>query len=216
MKVRLVWITPEAENVIAYCARVSNPANQNNPDIEKLLRYCVREKHWSIFEMANACFEIETSRAITAQIARHRSFSFQEFSQRYAQVQNFEKALVRRQDAKNRQSSIDDLPEEVKSWWETEYNALVSRASELYGEAVDKGIAKECARMVLPMATRSRMYMNGTVRSWIHYLELRTSAGTQKEHRDVAFKIRELLAEQMPVVAKAMGWDSDSASGTDA
>jgi len=206
MKVRLVWITPEAENVIAYCARVSNPANQNNPDIEKLLKYCVREKHWSIFEMANACFEIETSRAITAQIARHRSFTFQEFSQRYAQVQHVEAAPVRRQDAKNRQSSIDDLSDDVKAWWNAEYASLVERASELYGEAVAKGIAKECARMVLPMATRSRMYMNGTIRSWIHYLELRTSPGTQKEHRDVAFKVRDALTEQMPVIAKAMGW----------
>ncbi len=207
MKVRLVWITPDAENVIAYCARVSNPANQNNPDIEKLLRYCVRERHWSIFEMANACFEIETSRAVTAQIARHRSFTFQEFSQRYAHVQSFEDAPVRRQDAKNRQSSIDDLPKDVKVWWKQEYAALVAHASELYGAAVAKGIAKECARMVLPMATRSRMYMNGTIRSWIHYLELRTAAGTQKEHRDVALLIRDALSERLPIIAKAVGWD---------
>jgi thymidylate synthase (FAD) len=206
MKVKLVWITPDAESVIAYCARVSNQANQNNPDIEKLLRYCVREKHWSIFEMANACFEIETSRAITAQIARHRSFSFQEFSQRYAQVQSFEEASVRRQDAKNRQSSIDDLPDDVKAWWSREYQALTEKACELYGEAVAKGVAKECARMVLPMATRSRMYMNGTIRSWIHYLALRTDAGTQKEHRDVACKIRSLLSQQLPVIARAMEW----------
>jgi len=206
MKVGLVWITPEAENVIAYCARVSNPENQNNPDIGGLLKYCIREKHWSIFEMANACFEIETSRAITAQIARHVSFRFQEFSQRYARVQAFENADVRRQDVKNRQGSIDDLGEDVKAWWKAEYEALLSRANDLYGEALGKGIAKECARMVLPMATRSRMYMNGTIRSWIHYLALRTEAGTQKEHRDVALAIQGILAEELPIIAEAVEW----------
>lgn len=206
MKVQKVWITPDAERVIAHCARVSNPANQDNPDIAGLLRYCARQKHWSIFEMANACFEIETSRAITAQIARHRSFSFQEFSQRYAQVQEMEPSVARRQDVKNRQSSIDDLPADVQAWWAREFDALTERARAVYGEAVGKGIAKECARMVLPMASRSRMYMNGTIRSWIHYLELRTAPETQKEHRDVALAIRNILAQELPVVAAAVGW----------
>ena len=206
MKARLVWITPDTEQVIAYCARVSNPANQDNPDIEGLLRYCARNRHWSIFEMANACVEIETSRAVTAQIARHRSFTFQEFSQRYAVVHEFEDADPRRQDLKNRQSSIDDLPVDVMTWWDHEYKELLAHATRIYGEAVGKGIAKECARMVLPMSSRSRIYMNGTIRSWIHYLELRTHEHTQKEHRDVAFAIRDLLAERLPVIAKAVGW----------
>lgn len=206
MNVRLVWLTPDAERVIAYCARVSNPANQDNPDIAGLLRYCAKNRHWSIFEMANACFEIETSRAITAQIARHRSFSFQEFSQRYAKVQEFEDADIRRQDLKNRQSSIDDLDADVRRWWRTEYQDLLDHASRVYGEAVGKGIAKECARMVLPMASRSRMYMNGTIRSWIHYLELRTHEHTQLEHRQVAEAIRSILGRELPEIAKAVGW----------
>lgn len=208
MKTSLVWITPDAERVIAHCARVSNPANQDNPDIEGLLRYCARNRHWSIFEMANACVEIETSRAITAQIARHRSFTFQEFSQRYAQVQEFEPSEIRRQDVKNRQSSIDDLSQDVRDWWQREFDLLLDHATKLYGAAVGQGVAKECARMVLPMASRSRMYMNGTIRSWIHYLELRTHEHTQKEHRDVALGIRDILAEQLPVIARAVGWTS--------
>lgn len=206
MNARLVWITPDAEHVIAHCARVSNPSNQDNPDIAGLLRYCAKNRHWSIFEMANACVEIETSRAITAQIARHRSFSFQEFSQRYAVVHEFEDADPRRQDMKNRQNSIDDLPEDVRLWWELEYRQLLTSASALYGEAVGRGIAKECARMVLPMSSRSKMYMNGTIRSWIHYLDLRTHEHTQKEHRDVALAIRGLLARELPVIAEAVGW----------
>lgn len=209
MDVRLVWITPEAEKVIGYCARVSNPSNQDNPDVAGLLRYCAKNKHWSIFEMANACFEITTSRAITAQIARHRSFSFQEFSQRYAQVQEFEPAEARRQAETNRQSSTDDLHEDTRQWWKEEYQRLLAHAAEVYGRAVGKGIAKECARMVLPMATQSRMYMNGTIRSWIHYLALRTDEHTQKEHRQVANRIQSLLTQELPIVAEAVGWPTE-------
>lgn len=206
MKAKLIWITPEAEKVIAYCARVSNPANQNNPDTERLIRYCAIHKHWSVFEMANACLEIQTSRAITAQIIRHRSFSFQEFSQRYAKVQEFEPVAARRQDDKNRQNSIDDLSEEVRAWWTLECNAIFNAAADLYGKAVAKGIAKECARMVLPMSSSSRIYMNGTIRSWIHYIEVRGQEGTQKEHRDIAVAVRKILTAELPMIANAMGW----------
>ena len=206
MDVRLVWITPEAEKVIGYCARVSNPANQDNPDVAGLLRYCMRNEHWSIFEMANACFEITTSRAITAQIARHRSFTFQEFSQRYAVATEVEPMEARRQDDKNRQSSHDDLPADVKQWWAEKTAMLTASAHKLYKMALDAGIAKECARMVLPMGTRSRMYMNGTIRSWIHYLNLRTQAHTQLEHRQIALRIQALLSQQLPVIAEAADW----------
>jgi thymidylate synthase (FAD) len=207
MKTRLIWITPDAEKIVAYCARVSNPGNQDNPDIVGLIKYCAREDHWSIFEQANACFEIEAPRAITAQIARHRSFSFQEFSQRYAKVQEFAEVEVRRQDLKNRQNSIDDLPEDVKGWWSRECNRLKGEVMEVYEKAIAIGVAKECARMILPMSSMSRMYMNGTLRSWIHYLDVRTKEGTQKEHRDIAIEIRKTLLESLPTVGLAVGWN---------
>ncbi len=209
MHVRLVWITPGAEEVIAYCARVSNPANQSNPDIAKLIRYCARNGHWSVFEMANACFEIETSRAISAQIARHRSFSFQEFSQRYAKVVGFEPVDARRQDQKNRQNSVADLPPETQAWFQDRARRQFEQSLELYEEAVGKGIAKECARMILPVGAKSRMYMNGTIRSWIHYLAVRTTPGAQKEHRDIALEVRRLLAREIPLIASAMEWKED-------
>lgn len=208
MRVRLVWITPKAESVIAYCARVSNPANQENPDIEKLIRYCAKHAHWSVFETANACLEIETSRAIAAQIIRHRSFAFQEFSQRYAKVQGVEPVSPRRQDARNRQNSVDDLPDDVKEWWSEGYDRVIRESRRFYDEAIAKGIAKESARMVLPMASSSRLYMNGTIRSWIHYVGVRTTEGTQKEHRDIALAIRDLLAAEIPLIARAVGWAS--------
>lgn len=211
MHVRLVWITPGAEKVIAYCARVSNPANQSNPDIAKLIRYCARNAHWSVFEMANACFEIETSRAISAQIARHRSFSFQEFSQRYAAVVDFEPVEARRQDVKNRQNSVDDLPPETRAWFKERARSHFDQSLEIYEEAIAKGIAKECARMILPVGARSRMYMNGTIRSWIHYLAVRTAPGTQKEHRDIALRIRKLLTREIPLIASAMEWAEEGA-----
>lgn len=206
MHVKLVWITPKAEKVIAYCARVSNPANQENPDIGKLIRYCARHGHWSVFEMASACLEIETSRAISAQIARHRSFSFQEFSQRYATVMGFEGGGARRQDAKNRQNSVDDLPEATKAWFEEATRKHFQASQGLYNEALQRGIARECARMVIPVGVRSRMYMNGTIRSWIHYIAVRTAQGTQKEHRDIAERARDILAREMPMIAEAMDW----------
>lgn len=206
MNVKLVWITPAAETEIAYCARVSNPANQDNPDTEKLIRYCAKHGHWSVFEMANACLEITTSRAITAQIARHRSFSFQEFSQRYAKVQSFEGVQLRRQDEKNRQSSLDDLDPQTKSWAESKVSDVNDLAERTYEDMLAMGIAKECARMVLPMSSTSRMYMNGTIRSWIHYIEVRTGEGTQKEHRDVATAAREILTKELPMIARAVGW----------
>ena len=206
MSAKLLWITPNADKIIAHCARVSNPTNQNNPDIEGLIKYCVKKGHWSIFETANACLEIKTSRAISAQIIRHKSFSFQEFSQRYAKVQSIEKIEIRRQDIKNRQNSTDDLSEETKDWWNYKSGIILKSVEDLYLEAIDKGIAKECARMVLPMASSSQLYMNGTIRSWIHYLEQRGSEGTQKEHRDIASDIRTILIENIPVVARSVGW----------
>lgn len=206
MKVRLVWATPDAEKVIAYCARVSNPANQDNKDIVKLLQYCIKKKHWSVFQMANVCMEIETSRAISPQILRHYSFSFQEFSQRYAEVVGLEECEARRQDDKNRQNSIDDLTKSDKDWYKKALKDNFQRSMELYGEALERGIAKECARMLLPMSSKTRLYMNGTIRSWIHYVNLRTGEETQKEHRDIALAIKLVLAKELPVIAEAVGW----------
>jgi len=206
MEVKLIWITPDAEKLLAYIARVSNPANQDNPNIAKLLRYCMDEGHWSVFDMANVCIEVTTSRAITAQIARHWSMKLQEFSQRYAEVMTFEPAEARRQDVKDRQNSIDDLPDDVKAWWDAAYDEACTAAGNLYRDAIGKGIAKECARMVLPMSSTSKIYMNGTIRSWIHYLALRTDRHTQKEHREVAEAIRKTLIPLLPIVAEAAGW----------
>lgn len=186
-KVRLVWITPDAEKTIAYCARVSNPANQDNENISGLLAYCARKEHWSIFEMASACVEITTTRAIARQILRHRSFSFQEFSQRYAKAEQFAYAAARRQDDKNRQNSIDDLGDKDVEWWFQAQDQLIESASTLYDYALHKGIAKECARAVLPEGMMlTRMYMSGTIRSWLTYLRVRLGNGTQLEHRNVA------------------------------
>lgn len=209
-EVKLVWVTPRAEELIGYCARVSNPANQDNPDVSRLLAYCVRNRHWSIFEMANMVCEINTSRAVAQQILRHRSFSFQEFSQRYAKVQGFEPIEVRRQDTKNRQNSIDDLDEATMEWFNRVSAKLISEADAFYEQALEKGIAKECARFILPLTTKTRLYMNGTVRSWIHYLQLRTGNGTQKEHADIARAIQQIFITQFPHVAKALEWTESS------
>ena len=209
MQVKLRWVTPEAEKEIVYMARVSNPANQDNPEIEGLIKYCARNNHWSIFEMANACFEIQTSRAITAQILRHKSLHFQELSQRYAKVQSFEDVEVRRQDEKNRQNSIDDLPCDVRQWWNDGWDKLTWAIEDFYEEALHKGVAKECARMILPMASTSRIFVNGNIRSWIHYIDVRAKEGTQKEHRDVAIAIRDILSNEMPVIARAMEWNKN-------
>jgi thymidylate synthase (FAD) len=202
----LIWITPDAENMIAYCARVSNPLNQTNHETApRLLRYCINNQHWSVFEMASMCVEINTTRSIAAQILRHRSFSFQEFSQRYAQV-----AAVpiipelRRQDHTNRQNSIDDLDEVVKYNYTSRMIELYSKAYDLYKDMIEAGVAKECAREVLPLSTSTRLYMNGSIRSWLHYCDLRTSNGTQKEHAVIAGQIQDILYSQIPNVCEAM------------
>lgn len=205
MQVRMIWVTPDAEKEMMYCARVSNPANQNSTNT-KLLDYCIQNSHWSIFEMANLCIEIETSRAIATQILRHRSFSFQEFSQRYAEASTTETYPARRQDNKNRQNSIDDLPQETKDWFKTVQEHQNLAAFHAYEQALELGIAKEQARFLLPLSTTTRLYMNGTVRSWLHYLDLRCANGTQLEHKEIADSIKQIFIEQFPVIAKAKGW----------
>ena len=206
--VNLVWYTKDGDFLIGKMARVSNPGNQDNPNVAGLIKYCIEHKHWSIFEMANMCVEINTSRAISHQIVRHRSFSFQEFSQRYAKAQDFYTPSPRRQDKKNRQNSIDDLPDHIHAWWYEELDELLEKANNLYREALLAGVAKECARFVLPECAMTKLYMNGTVRSWIHYLELRSvQAGAQREHIDVADLVRPLFAQCFPTVYKALGWE---------
>ena len=210
MNTKLISLTPDAEKTIGYCARVSNPKNQDNPDVAGLLRFCIKHGHWSIFEMANMVVEIETSRGIAAQILRHRSFSFQEFSQRYAEVQGFEEVKPRRQDKKNRQNSLDDLHKHDKEWFKNVISEQNRRSYSQYKEALSRGIAKESARFLLPLNTKTRMYMNGTVRSWIHYIELRTHESTQKEHRDIANEIKGIFTQHLPVIADALGWSECS------
>jgi thymidylate synthase (FAD) len=201
--VKLVWVTPEAENKVAYMARVSNPANQDNPaSAPKLLKYLIDNKHWSPFEMVNVCMEIETTRDVARQILRHRSFSFQEFSQRYAVSEGFiQNSQARMQDTKNRQNSLysDDIS--LQNWFEGAQRRLVEEAKFLYTAALDKGIAKECARVFLPEGlTMSRMYMNGTLRSWLHYIDIRCEKATQKEHRDVADQCRDIIFAEFPSI----------------
>ena len=208
-RVNLVWATPEAEKVIGYCARVSNPKNQKNPKVSGLLKFCIRHGHWSIFEMANMTVEINTTRGIAAQILRHRSFSFQEFSQRYAEMEGFEYVCPRRQDAKNRQNSWDDLEEDDKTWFEYTHKKVQDTTNDFYKEALERGIAKESARFLLPMSVKTRMYMNGTVRSWIHYIQLRTDKSTQKEHRDIAEAVKNIFIEQFPIISEALGWKNE-------
>ncbi|MDQ6826444.1 MAG: FAD-dependent thymidylate synthase [Candidatus Eremiobacteraeota bacterium] len=210
MACKLIWITPEAERIMGYCARVSNPENQENPDVAKLLRFCIRNGHWSVFEMADMCVEITTTRVISAQITRHRSFHFQEFSQRYSAVPGIAQVQARRQDSKNRQSSHDDLPQETLSWFESAASEHFSQARRLYDKALAKGIAKECARFLLPLASATTLYMKGSVRDWIHYINLRTDGGTQLEHRELAQQCKELFVEQLPIVGAALGWPSPS------
>jgi len=204
--VKLIWSTPDAENLIAYMARVSNPENQDNPDYERLLRYLMKHQHWSPFEMVNVCMEIETTRDIARQILRHRSFSFQEFSQRYAKVDLWSLPnTVRLQDEKNRQNSIEVDDPELQQWWEDEQVKVVRQANQTYNEALSKGVAKEVARKVLPEGlVLSKMYMNGTLRSWIHYVQLRCGPETQKEHREVAEQCKTILQEIYPTVMKSL------------
>lgn len=206
-EVSLIAITPKAEEVMAYCARVSNPKNQDNPEIIGLLSYCAKHGHWSIFEQANMILEIQTSRAIAPQILRHRSFSFQEFSQRYAKADDFLLTQARRQDLKNRQNSIDDFDQEIQEWFEEAQQQVWDLSYQKYSEALEKGIAKECARSLLPLSAATKIYMNGTIRSWIHYIELRTNPATQLEHRTIAEKCRKIFVAQLPAVSKALGWN---------
>ena len=202
-KVNLVWVTPDAERLIAYMARVSNPANQDNPNSEKLLQYLIREKHWSPFEMVNVCMEIETTRDIARQILRHRSFSFQEFSQRYAVANDYALSEARLQDDKNRQNSLPTEDRELQRWWDEMQRTLIAQVRGVYGAALNNGIAKEVARKLLPEGlTMSRMYMNGTLRSWMHYVDIRCDAATQKEHRYVADKCKAVLAKEFPSLFK--------------
>ena len=202
MKVSLVWVTPDAEEKVAYMARVSNPANQDNKETApKLLRYLMNNKHWSPFEMVNVCMEIECTRDIARQIIRHRSFSFQEFSQRYAEAYNMEYSEVRLQDEKNRQNSLPTQDRELRRWWDEQQALIVAQARRSYGDALNNGIAKEVARKLLPEGlTISRMYMNGTLRSWMHYVDIRCDAATQKEHREIADKCKAILTEQFPSI----------------
>jgi thymidylate synthase (FAD) len=208
MNVNLVWATPSAEEMIVKMARVSAPANQDNMDTApRLLRYLIKHKHWSPFEMANMCVEIETTRAISPQILRHRSFSFQEFSQRYADVNELGSAVIphlRRQDYSNRQNSIDDLSSEDVANYYRRVSQLFEDAEHLYKEMVSQGIAKECARNILPLGTQTRLYMNGTLRSWIHYLQLRCEPGTQFEHRQIAEWIKQIFCREFPVIGEAV------------
>ena len=210
--VKLISVTPDAEKHMAYCARVSNPNNQENEKFSGLLKYCVKHQHWSIFEQAYMTLELNTTRGIAAQVLRHRSFTYQEFSQRYADSSLLAKTIplpeLRRQDTKNRQNSIDDVDEFRVQKFEMLIQDHFSQAMDLYKNMLDEGIAKECARFVLPLACPTKIYMTGSVRSWIHYIDLRSANGTQKEHMDLALGAKEIFCEQFPAVAEAMEWNS--------
>ena len=206
MTVKLVSITPDAEQMMAYIARVSNPSNQENEKYSGLLKYCIKHNHWSVFEQSTMTVEIETTRAIAAQILRHRSFTFQEFSQRYADTNLLEAIQLpelRRQDTKNRQNSIDDLDPEVVEKLNKQMKTLFSSGQALYNQMIESGVAKECARMVLPLCTPTRIYMTGSCRSWIHYINLRSGHGTQKEHMVIAKAVKDVFVEQFPAVSEA-------------
>lgn len=205
--VKLIHTTPKSEKLIAYMARVSSP-QQDNPSYENLIKYLIAKKHWSPFEMVNLCLEITTSRAIAQQILRHRSFNFQEFSQRYSKVSPiaFEYYEARRQDTKNRQNSINDLPEDTQNWFLEAQEKVNTQSFSLYYEALEKGIAKESARFLLPLSTETKIYMNGSLRSWVHYIQLRTEISTQLEHREVADKCKQIFIEQFPIISKALEW----------
>ena len=210
MNVKLVSVTPDAEQLMAYIARVSNPSNQDNEKYAGLLKYCIKHNHWSVFEQSSMTLEIETTRAIAAQILRHRSFTFQEFSQRYAAsttLGDIQLPELRRQDTKNRQNSTDDLEPEVVEKLNKQMITLFSSSKSLYEQMLKLGVAKECARMVLPLATPTRIYMTGSCRSWIHYINLRSAHGTQKEHMDIAESCRKIFVEQFPSVSEALEWD---------
>jgi len=210
MSVKLISVTPDAEQTMAYVARVSNPNNQENPNYAKLLAYCIKHNHWSVFEQSFMTLEIETTRGIAAQILRHRSFTYQEFSQRYADSSLLSDYIpvpdLRRQDTKNRQNSIDDIGEYEKLGLQSKIQEHFAEGMRLYKELLSHGVAKECARFVLPLATPTRIYMSGSCRSWIHYIQLREKNGTQKEHMDIALACKGIFKEQFPSVAEALEW----------
>ena len=208
--IKFVSVTPDAEKTMAYVARVSNPKNQDNEKFAGLLRYCIQHGHWSVFEQAHMTVEINTTRGLAAQILRHRSFTFQEFSQRYADSSLLEETIpvpeLRRQDEKNRQNSTDDLDNMLVMGYNTKMRAHFNEAMKLYQDMLKDGVAKECARFVLPLATPTRLYMTGSCRSWVHYITLRSAHGTQKEHMDLVENVRSIFKEQFPTVAEALGW----------
>ena len=210
MNVKCVTVTPDAEETMGYVARVSNPKNQENPNVAGLLSYCIKHGHWSVFEQAHMTVEINTTRGLAAQILRHRSFTFQEFSQRYAdsslladKIPLFE---IRRQDEKNRQNSIDDIDPFLIQKYEVKIEKHFQKAMKIYQEMLKDGIAKECARFVLPLATPTRLYMTGSIRSWIHYIDLRSAHGTQKEHTQVVNEIKSIFIDKFPIVSQALQW----------
>lgn len=211
-KVKLISVTPDAEKNMAYCARVSNPNNQLNDNYSKLLKYCIDHQHWSIFEQAFLTIEINTTRGLAAQILRHRSFTFQEFSQRYADTTLLAEEIpmfeLRRQDTKNRQNSIDDISDEIKSKWGMKIREHFAKAKAIYDGMIEDGVAKECARFVLPLATPTRLYMSGSIRSFIHWIQLRSANGTQKEHMEIAEEAKKIFCEQFPITSEALGWSN--------
>ena len=210
MSVKLISVTPDAEQTMAYVARVSNPNNQENPNYAKLLGYCIKHNHWSVFEQSFMTLEIETTRGLAAQILRHRSFTYQEFSQRYADSSLLSDYIpvpeLRRQDTKNRQNSIDDIGEYEKLQLQGKIQEHFAEGMRLYKELLKHDVAKECARFVLPLATPTRLYMSGSCRSWIHYIQLRSANGTQKEHMEIAEACKKIFSEQFPTVAEALEW----------
>ena len=211
-QIKLVSVTPDAEKHMAYVARVSNPQNQDNEKFAGLLRYCIQHGHWSVFEQAFMTLEINTTRGLAAQILRHRSFTYQEFSQRYADVSYIREDIplpeLRRQDTKNRQNSIDDIDDAIVEKFNQKMRKHFDTSIDLYKEMLHDGIAKECARFVLPLATPTRLYMTGSVRSWIHYIDLRSAHGTQKEHMELVENVRSVFIKQFSTVSEALGWSS--------
>ena len=210
-QVKLITVTPKAEETMGYVARVSNPNNQDNPNVAGLLKYCIKHQHWSVFEQAHMTVEIETTRGLAAQILRHRSFTFQEFSQRYADTNLLAEEIpmfdLRSQDLKNRQNSNDDIPKNKKADLQQKIAEYFVESMDLYNELLANGIAKECARFVLPLATPTRLYMTGSVRSWVHYIDLRSAHGTQKEHMLIAEECRNIFKEQFPITSEALEWN---------
>ena len=211
-QIKLVSVTPDAEKTMGYVARVSNPDNQDNPKVAGLLSYCIKHGHWSVFEQAHMTVEINTTRGLAAQILRHRSFTYQEFSQRYQDVSHIREDIplpeLRSQDLKNRQNSVDDVDPAVVERFNKEMRKHFDASIDLYKSMLHAGIAKECARFVLPLATPTRLYMTGSVRSWIHYINLRSAHGTQKEHMDLVKNVRKVFMEQFPIVSQALDWVS--------